>query len=338
MTGTPPASPLRIAVIGCGGIANREHYAALASFPEVEIVGACDLDPRCLHDTADRWGIEGRYSNYRAMIEAEAPDAVYVVLRPHHLYDPAAWCLQQGLHLFMEKPPGITAYQTRSLAQIAERNECLTMVALNRRYSPLLNAARDLVLSRGPMTSVVCGGYVAHGDKPGYYDGAVNILHCHGVHYLDTLRWLAGDVKQIASQVRSSERDFETGWFALTRHEGGCSGTVMLNWQAGGGRPYDFEMHGRGISVFVGLTGRWRVLVEGEEDPEALAQFTSAPQDNRLSHYGFREENRHFIDCLLEGRQPLTNLADATKSMELADLLLAAARPARSVGRIEGEI
>ena len=320
------ASPLRIAVIGCGGIANREHYPALASFPEVEIAGACDLDPERVQATADRWGIEGRYADYRAMVEAEAPDAVYVVLRPHHLFDASAWLLERGLHVFMEKPPGITAYQTRSLAQIAERNECLTQVALNRRYSPLLNAARALVLAHGPMSAVVCSGYVPHGDSPGYYDGAVDILHCHGVHYLDTLRWLAGDVTQIASQVRSSEREFATGWYALTRHEGGCSGTVMLNWQSGGMASYDFEMHGRGISVFASLRNGARVIIEGEEQPEALAGFGPPPEDDPLRHYGFHEENRHFVDCLLEGRQPLTNLVDATKSMELADRLYRSAQ------------
>jgi len=325
-TSHAPDSALRIAVIGCGGIANREHYAALDSFPEVETVGACDLDSDRVRATADRWGIEGRYTDFRAMIEAEAPDAVYVVLRPHHLYDAAAWCLGGGLHVFMEKPPGITAYQTRSLAQIAERNDCVTMVGLNRRYSPLLNAARDLVLAHGPMSAVVCGGYVPHGDAPGYYDGAVDILHCHGVHYLDTLRWLAGEVTEMASQVRASEREFATGWFALTRHEGGCSGTVMLNWQAGGMRPYDFEMHGRGISVFASLRVGARVLIEGEERPELLAEFGPPPEGDPLGYYGFREENRHFVDCLLAGREPLTNLADATKSMELADRVYRAAR------------
>ena len=166
-------SPLRIAVIGCGGIAKREHYAALDRFPEMEIAGACDLDPTCLHAT---------------------------------------------------------------------------------------------------------------------------------------------------------ERDFPTGWYALTRHEGGCSGAVMLNWQAGGARPYDFELHGRGVSVFASLRGGARVLVEGEERPDLLAEFGPPPEDDPLRHYGFREENRHFVDCLLAGAQPPTNLADATKSMELADRVYQGAR------------
>ena len=93
----------------------------------------------------------------------------------------------------------------------------------------------------------------------------------------------------------------------------------MLNWQAGGGRPYDFEMHGHGISVLASLRDGARVLVEGEERPDLLAEFGPPPEDDPLRYYGFREENRHFVDCLLEGRPPLTNLVDAAKSMQLAD-------------------
>ncbi len=309
---------LRIAVVGCGGIAGREHYPALASFPEVEIVGACDLDAERVAATADRWAIEGRYDDYRAMIEAEAPDAVYVILRPHHLFDVAAWCLEQGLDIFLEKPPGVCTYQTRSLARIAERRGCLTMVGYNRRHSPLLNACRELALARGPLIQCVSCGYIPHGDRPPYYEGALDILHCHGTHYLDTLRWLAGEVTEIASQVRT-DREFTTGWFALTRHEGGCTGVALLNWAVGGGRPYSFELHGEGISVLADLTGRHQVLVEGERDEGALAQFGLAPPDDPLMYYGFREENRYFIDCLLSRTEPSSSLTDAVKTMELAD-------------------
>ena len=41
---------------------------------------------------------------------------------------------------------------------------------------------------------------------------------------------------------------------------------------------------------------------------------------------GFWHENRHFIDCVKEGRQPLTNFADAAKSMELVDRIYEAGR------------
>jgi len=82
--------PLRVAVVGCGSMANRAHYPSLASFADVTIAAACDLDTARLQETADRYGIAGRYSDYRKMAEEVAPDAIYVIGPPHLLFD--VWC------------------------------------------------------------------------------------------------------------------------------------------------------------------------------------------------------------------------------------------------------
>jgi len=37
--------------------------------------------------------------------------------------------------------------------------------------------------------------------------------------------------------------------------------------------------------------------------------------------YGFYDENLHFIQCVSEQRQPLTNFDDAAKTMNLVDLI-----------------
>lgn len=60
-------SQVRIALIGAGAMTQRVHLPSLASFPDVEIVGVCDLDPVRLATLADRYGIDGRYDDYRAM-------------------------------------------------------------------------------------------------------------------------------------------------------------------------------------------------------------------------------------------------------------------------------
>ncbi len=312
---------VRVAVIGAGGLANREHYPALASFDDVDLVGACDLDEERVNATADRFGIAARFTDYRTMIEQTAPNAVYVVLRPHHAHDPAVFCLRTNLHVFIEKPPGVTAFQTRSLARLAEKNACLTMVGLNRRYSPLLNAAREIVLSRGPMIQCVAAQYM---HSPAlYYEGAVDILHCHGIHYLDTLRWLGGDVTDLASDVKRIGGAHENCWTALMQHEGGCTGVLVANWQAGGSRPYTFEMHGPGVSVYTHLSGDSQVWIEGERDPDALSQFPVTSPEQPQAYFGFREENRRFIDCIRTGEQPETSLTEAARSMALADRIYA---------------
>ena len=77
---------VRVAMIGAGGMANRVHYPSLASFDDVEIAAICDLDVERLNGTADRYGVEKRYIDYRDMVEDIAPDAVYAVGQPHIMF------------------------------------------------------------------------------------------------------------------------------------------------------------------------------------------------------------------------------------------------------------
>lgn len=320
---------VRVAVIGAGGLATREHYPALASCADVELVGACDLDRQRLQAVTERFPVAATFTDYREMIERTAPDAVYVILRPHHCFDPAVYCLQAGLHLFIEKPPGVSTYQTRALAHLAEAQGCLTMVGLNRRYSPLLRACQELVRERGPLLHCVAAQSMY---SPGlYYEGAVDILHCHGIHYLDTLRWLGGEVTELVSDVKCIGGDFANCWTAIMRHDSGCSSVFVANWSAGGQRPWTFELHGMGISVYAHLAGRAEVWVEGERVEGALSQFQPVAGEPQY-WFGFREETRRFIDCVRCGEQPETNLAEAARSMELADRIYGARLSAGGIG------
>ena len=78
---------VRVELIGAGRMANAVHYPSLASFPDVTIAAICDLDPVRLNQTADKYGVQGRFSEYRRMIEEVAPDAVYAIGMPHHMFD-----------------------------------------------------------------------------------------------------------------------------------------------------------------------------------------------------------------------------------------------------------
>ena len=71
---------VRIAMIGAGSMANSVHYPSLASFDDVEIAAICDLDAGRLNATADQYGVEKRYADYRRMVEEVAPDAVYAIV------------------------------------------------------------------------------------------------------------------------------------------------------------------------------------------------------------------------------------------------------------------
>ncbi len=308
---------VRLALIGAGGMANSVHYPSLAEMDDVELVGLCDLVEEKLNTTADKFGIEKRYTNYKQMIEETAPDGVYVLMPPHHLFDLVIHALQQKLHVFIEKPPGITSEQTRQMAKLAEAQGCLSMVGFNRRFIPAMRMCRDKVRDVGPLNQCVSTFYKYHTAGP-YYNGAIDVLTCDAVHAVDALRFMGGDVVKVASKVRDLGMPFNTSFTALVEFESGAVGVLLANWQTGA-REHTFEMHAAGISCFIDGNGKILINRDNERWAEAYTvQEIAGSEDNRI-FYGFFHQSRHFVDCIKSGQEPETCFRDASKTMELVD-------------------
>lgn len=313
---------VRLALIGAGGMANGVHYPSLKEMADVEMAALCDVVESKLHATADKFEIPGRYTDYRKMIEEVAPDAVYVLMPPHHLFDIVIHVVNQKLHCFIEKPPGVMSEQTRQMAYAAEDNGVLGMAGFNRRYIPLMRQCKEKVLAAGAMNQVVSTFYKQHGDTP-YYGGAIDILSCDAVHAVDALRFMGGDVVDCVSAVRCLGKRFATSWTALVEFQSGCVGVLLTNWQTGG-RVHQFEMHALGASAFIDPDDKATLHLNAKLAAETITAIEAAGgREEKYHSYGFFGENRHFIDCIKSGKQPETSFADAAKTMELVDLIYA---------------
>lgn len=315
---------VKAALIGAGGMANGVHYPSLVTFDDVDLVGLCDLVPEKLKATAEKFGIKKTFSDYKKMIEDTGPDAVYVLMPPHHLFDVSVHVLNLGLHLFIEKPPAVTTEQTRQLAHLAEQNGCVTLVGFNRRYIPLMRQCRDMVRDHGgPVIQAMSSFYKWHTAGP-YYNGAIDILRCDAVHAVDTLRFIGGDVGKVVGEVSNQGLHFGTRFNALVEFESGGAGVLMTNWRVGG-RIHQFEMHSEGASAYVNPNFDAKVYLDGSEKPRRITTQKAAGSDENRVYYGFEGENRAFIDAVKTGVQPETCLGDAVKTMELADRIYAGA-------------
>jgi len=272
-----------------------------------------------LQATAEKFGIDKTFTDYQKMIEETAPDAVYALMPPHHVYDVAAWALKQKLNLFVEKPLALTTYQAKTLAHHAEQNGCITMVGFQRRHVPAIVEARKMVEKRGPIHTAVGIFYKDAPEALGYYGGAIDILTSDAIHAADLVRWLGNsEVKSVASDVRSIGRDFPNCFHALITFESGMTGVLLANW-CSGRRFYKCEMHGSSIAAFIdpdesGVVYADNGATEEQIDPKALG-----PGDQPYHYLGFWQENRHFIDCVKAKKQPTSCFSDAVKSMELVD-------------------
>ncbi|MBM3214660.1 Gfo/Idh/MocA family oxidoreductase [Candidatus Poribacteria bacterium] len=311
---------VRAAVVGGGSLANAVHYPSLSEMEDVEIVAIAELNPARLNATADKYGVAGRFTDYRQMIAETEPDAVYILMPPYHLFDITIHALNAGKHVFIEKPPGVTTYQTTAFARLAEQKGVKTMCGFNRRHIPLLKWAKDEVTASGEIVQCVATFYKYHtGGR--YYDGAIDILTCDAVHAVDTLRWMGGDVTKVTSLVRRYHADFDNAFNALVEFESGATGVLLTNWMTGA-RMHAFELHAPGASAYVDGDREARLFVQNGPAQVRTTQ-DAAGSASQHRYYGFLDESRHFIDCIREDRLPTSHFGDAVKTMELVDRIYA---------------
>jgi len=313
---------VRVAMIGAGSMANKVHYPSLASFEDVEIAAVCDLDARRLNTTADKYEVEKRYSNYQRMIEDVAPDAVYAIGPPHLMYDVWMWCLRQGLNLYIEKPMGLTLHQARALAYMAEKNGCITQVSFQRRTCPMVVKLRNQCLKRGPIVHAVCTFYKCNIEP---FLGARDHMMDDGVHAIDTLRWMCGgevvEVQSLTRRVLVPDVNFIT---ALLHFDNGATGVMMNSWTSGR-RIFKVEMHAPGICVEAEHEGKGILYADGDSQGIEYDTREVAGSDEFFVFGGFQAKNREFMDAVKSGQQPGSHFADAVKTMEVAEKILAQA-------------
>lgn len=311
---------VRVAVVGAGAMANNVHYPSLASFDDVEIAAVCDLDQERLQATADRYGVAGRYTDYRRMVAKVAPDAVYAIGQPHLLYDVWTWCLEQGLNLYIEKPMGLNLHQARALAHLAEEHRCITQVSFQRRSCPMVAQLHADCLRRGPVSHAVCRFYKW---APAPFLGARDHVMDDGVHAIDTLRWLCGgEVVKVEGCLRRlgvPDVNFIT---ALLHFDNGAVGVLLNNWTSGK-RIFSVEIHAPGIFVEAEHEGKGTVYADGDTTGTVYDTREVAGSDQLFVYGGFQAKNREFIDCVRSGSLPSSHFGDALKTMEVAELLLA---------------
>lgn len=313
---------VRVAMIGAGKMANRVHYPSLASFEDVEIEAICDVLPDTLNATADAYGIEKRYSSYRRMIEETSPDAVYAIGPPHLMYDVWVWCLEQGLNLFIEKPMGITIHQAHTLAYLAEKHKCITQVGFQRRNCPMVVQLRSECLKRGPIVHAVCEFY-KYDIRP--YVEARDHMMDDGVHAIDTLRWMCGgEVVDIYSQTKRMCVPDINFISALLQFDNGATGLMINSWSSGR-RIFSVEMHAPGICVEADLEGKGYLYANGDTEGVEYDTRKVSGSNEFFVFGGFQSKNREFIDSIKAGTQPSSSFADAVKTMEVAESILATA-------------
>jgi predicted dehydrogenase len=139
--------PLRVGVIGCGGIAQMMHLPFLAERRDLFSLDAiCDLNPAALDAVGARFGVKARFHDAAALL-ALPLDAVLILSADPHapaVLDAAG----AGKHIFVEKPLAFTLEEIDAVEAAVAAAQVKLMVGYMKRYDPAFIVAADLLAPR----------------------------------------------------------------------------------------------------------------------------------------------------------------------------------------------
>jgi myo-inositol 2-dehydrogenase/D-chiro-inositol 1-dehydrogenase len=183
---------MRLCMVGCGEHAWSSHGPAQARYaaapPAWELAACADLDGARAERYAARFGFARAFADVSAMLAAETPEAVALVVPEDATPALAAQILERGLPVLIEKPPGRTASEVDGLISAASRRGLAVphQVAFNRRFAPLVSETRRLLAALGPPSSIQHLHYeMTRVDRR---DADFSVTAIHGI---DAVRYLA---------------------------------------------------------------------------------------------------------------------------------------------------
>ena len=154
---------VRVAIIGCGKIADQ-HVQAIQRIPSSAVIAVCDREPLMASQLAERFSIEGCYSDVAELLREASPDVVHITTPPQSHHSLALQCLSAGSHVYMEKPFTVTAAEASELIAAAEESGKKITAGHNLLFTPEMLRMRNLV------DGGFLGGDVVHVESYWPYD------------------------------------------------------------------------------------------------------------------------------------------------------------------------
>ena len=308
--------------LGIGGL----HLQGYLECPDAEVLAICDLNEERAKKVAEEHNIPYVFSSYEEMLKVDEINAVSVCT-PNFLHAPIAIAsFEAGKNVICEKPLAINPADGEAMVAAAKKSGKIFMVAFNNRFREDTKLLKSYVES-GKMGDIYYAktGWLRRKGAPGMggwfttksMSGGGALIDI-GVHVLDLALWLMGNPKPVSvfgsaymkfghrgigsaswkgTEAPKGTFDVDDLACALVKMDNGATLFVEASWVS----------HIKEDVIYTQLMGTER----GAElapltiytDVEGIsADIKPYPESNS----GHIDEIKHFVDCVANGKQPIS--------------------------------
>ena len=192
---------MKVAVIGCGTIANAAHIPSYMNNPEAEIKYFCDIIPERAQAAVEKYGCGTAVVDYHEVLAD--PEVIAVsVCTPNNVHSQIAIdALKAGKDVLCEKPAARTYAEAVEMQKVQHETGKILNIGVVNRFNDSVNRIKKYI-DEGKLGNVhhVYVSFRAHRSIPGL-GGAFTTkaiagggaLIDWGVHYLDIVMYCCSD-------------------------------------------------------------------------------------------------------------------------------------------------
>lgn len=337
---------MKVAVIGCGTIANNAHIPSYMNNPEAEIKYFCDIIPERAEAAVKKYGCGTAVVDYHEVLAD--PEVVAVsVCTPNNMHSVISIdAMRAGKHVLCEKPSARILSEAQEMQKVQHETGMTLNIGVVNRFDDSVNRIKEYI-DQGKLGNIhhVYVSFRAHRSIPGL-GGAFTTkeiagggaLIDWGVHYLDIVMYCCGDptVKTVSGETfcklgKDMENYVYTDmWAGPPKYDGtydvddsvtalirtsGPVITVNGAWaqNIGENEQYiDFMGDKGGIRLHYGAD-----FVVYTTENNALVSYS--PQFKMRDH--FQNEIDAFIDCVKTGKKLPSHIDTAIITTEMMQTL-----------------
>ena len=305
------AAELKGAIIGTGFFA-QFHIDAWSRMPGIGIVSAVDANAPRAWEFAKRWNIRKSYEDAEEMLERERPDFVDIVTRPDTHRQLTEVAARRGAHVICQKPMAPTLSDCIAMVRACETAGVRLVIHENWRWQPWYREVRRLLDDGRFGTPFHLGFRMRTGDgrglapykvQPYFKDMPRLLIYETFVHFLDTFRYLAGDIQSVYCVTKRLNSIIRGEDYAMVhlRFRSGADGLIDGNRIAGPATPElafgEFQLEGEEAAIRMRSDGTLWFRQYGEEE----RQHTFPTTDAGYKGDSVKAMQEHFIACLRSG-------------------------------------
>ena len=229
---------VKVGIVGLGKM-GISHCSILNAHPDVESVAVCDTSKFML-SAFDKYSKMECFKDYRKMITKVQPDCILVATPTKSHFDIARFAMENGCHVFVEKPLCLDPEESSKLVDIAKQYNLVSQTGYHNRFLGTFQEVKSL-LEKGIIGDIYhyfgeAYGPVVLKEKSDTWrsdskEGG-GCLYDYAAHVINLVNYLIGMPEKVQGSVLQSifSKNVDDAIFSTLLHNKNIVGRLAINW------------------------------------------------------------------------------------------------------------